>query len=326
MTERFNYTDIGGLAQIKEGRVWLLKGKGQDELIIKMEEIVTQEVLKGTSPIVKAIDERARMKAMSTTEIDAMLDFCKLISQTSQAHRLTFPRKNLNALILSLSGRKPFAKLQKQFVLSFDVALKARMEGNEDPMRRFVEQLMSGSGLIKLGMIIAGDAFTDNKDRFDYSENAWMNTLSHNGQQVQSTVIANFGNLMLAGLDQKNLSLSFLDYVDPSSMATTRQWNLPLSNEGRQWTGMRLLTREGRVFMATKVIDALEAIIDPPPHKFTRKRKIHKNAVSLVTQGIESGIVAIVTELKERVNKQNKGGAKLATSLEERYLRLRLWK
>lgn len=226
-----NKADIAEIDVILPGKIWRIRGRNNDDLIIKTEgrsDAHSSSDISHVNKIVRSVIERDAGvigKLMIGSEIEAIRSFCEDVKN----------KKNYEGLEESFD--QPFFKM----VVARDLVNLDDIKKNEPAKGRQIALLITKAlegegGYETLGRIFAADLFNDNKDRFDNDQVNWA---GGNG-----SVIKNTGNVMfaVAGIGNQKLCPVGMDNYDAQS--EFRRLNISNANMQGQvgrWTGHLLL-------------------------------------------------------------------------------------
>ena len=231
-SRELNMADIADIQVIVNGKVWRIKGRNNDDLIIKTEGSEGEHNpsdIKHVNKIVRAAIERDRGligKLMTQAELKEIGSFCNGLQN----------KEPLQSLIASLD--QPFFKM----VVARDLVNLGDLERLKKEKKlqegRALGQLISKAlemegGYETLGRIFSADLFNNNKDRFDNDNVLW---------QMDGTVIKNTGNVMfaLAGIGNQTLAPVGMDNYDAQNEFRRLNVSNPQMEGLEKWTGIYL--------------------------------------------------------------------------------------
>ncbi|HTO39438.1 MAG TPA: hypothetical protein VL026_00570 [Rhizomicrobium sp.] len=247
------YSDLLEIRHLKDGKIFLLKGKDGSNLVLKAEANVTGDRIKAAAPVLKAIDPTVRMKPIDPSEIIEIEKFLKAWrkyvdfiewaagsgSNTPIANAEEFCMSELASCIRQFGavgpgGKTSIAKMSYVRMSTLGIVLDVERAALTDAswtearemFAKFIKALNKSGGLEKLGQIMAGDFFISNQDRFQ-SNGQGMGTMIHvqeptDGKRKRSHVLKvlfNLNNIILVKPAKgKKTRPSMLDYMDPNAM------------------------------------------------------------------------------------------------------------
>ncbi|MBW4049706.1 MAG: hypothetical protein HIU89_17860 [Proteobacteria bacterium] len=318
-------SDIMEARELKDGKIFLLKGRDGSSLVLKAEPNVTGDKIKATAPVLKAIDASMKMKPLTQPEVLQLkqflkswkmyVDFIKFVSGTDTNLPISADeKKSMDELETcvnqygtgSASGRSDIAKMSYTQMSTLSVALKVENKPSNDAswdearsiFGQFVKTLNKSGGLEKLGQIVAGDFFIGNEDRFVSSGNGVQVQLY--GEKHRLKVILNLGNVIIVKDAKGKSRPSMLDYMDPNTDFLDLNQTLSTMGRSQDWPMRVLLDRTARQAFAEKLVDDLEYILKPEKSLFGFNKLGGSRASNRVNDGIKAGIKAMIKSLGTR--------------------------
>ncbi|MHB1712955.1 MAG: hypothetical protein ACYCV7_16430 [Acidimicrobiales bacterium] len=318
-------SDIMEARELKDGKIFLLKGRDGSRLVLKAEPKITGDKIKATAPVLKAIDASIKMKPLTQPEVLQLkqflrswkmyVEFIKLVSGTDTNLPISADeKKSMDELETcvnqygtgSTSGRSDIAKMSYTQMSTLSVALKVENKPSNDAswdearsiFGQFVKTLNQSGGLEKLGQIVAGDFFIGNEDRFDSSGNGMQVQLY--GEKHRLKVIYNLGNVIIVKDAKGKSRPSMLDYMDPNTDFLDLNQTLSTMGRSQDWPMRVLLDRTTRHAFAENLVDDLEYILKPEKSLFGFNKLGGSRASNRVNNGIKAGIKAMIKSLGAR--------------------------
>jgi hypothetical protein len=333
-------SDILEAKDLKEGKIFLLKGRLGSSLVLKAEGNVTGEKIKSTAPVVKAIDASIKMKPLMQSEVlqlkqfvvawERYVQFIKAVSGTDTDLPISAEeRQCMDHLKTCLdqygvagpSGRTNIAKMSAVNMSTLSIANVWDKQLDEDSwdearsiFAQFTKALNNSGGLEKLGQIVAGDFFIGNQDRFNASGGGASIKLY--GERHTFKVIQNLGNLIIVKDAKGKARPSMLDYMDPYSQFTQPGMTLATNPNAQQWPMRKLMDKGSRMLFAKDLVEDLEYILKPEKSLFGFNKLGGSRAASRVNDGIVQGMKAIIKTLGTRQ-------AKLSPAIQSYYAELK---
>lgn len=315
-------SDIMEVRELKDGKVFLLKGKDGSTLVLKAEQGVSGDQMKSAAPILKAIDPAVKMKPLTPSEALELKQFLKTWSMyASFVDKLAGGNSNspidnaekqcMKALGICVNtygavgpgGRTSIAKMSCMKMSTLGIVLEVEGKPPTDAswteareiFGKFIKALNKSGGLEKLGQILAGDFFISNNDRFS-ADGFGMGVKLHTTKFHKLKVIRNLGNIILVK-EAKGIKTrpSMLDYMDPNRRAFSDDGKAitAMESNGDKWTFRILLNKASRSKIAADLADDLDHILQPEKKLFGKSRVGGSGASERIEKGIISGIKAI---------------------------------
>ncbi len=318
-------SDIMEARELKDGKIFLLKGRDGSSLVLKAEPKVTGDKIKATAPVLKAIDASVKMKPLTQSEVLQLkqflrswrmyVEFVKAVCRRDTNLPISEDEKKsmdaLEACInkygpVSASGRSDIAKMSYTQMSTLSVALKVENKPSNDAswdearsiFGQFVKTLNKSGGLEKLGQIAAGDFFIGNQDRFVTGGEAAKIRL--HGERHTLKVIINLGNVIIVQDAKGKSRPSMLDYMDPNTEFLDLKQTLSTMGRSQEWPMRVLLDRTTRHAFAENLVDDLEYILQPEKSLFGFNKLGGSRASNRVNDGIKAGIKAMIKSLGAR--------------------------
>ncbi len=319
-------SDIMEARELKDGKIFLLKGRDGSSLVLKAEPNVTGDKIKATAPVLKAIDPSIKMKPLTQPEVLQLkqflrswkmyVDFIKFVNGGDEnLPILAGEKKSMDELeacvnqygVVGSSGRSDIAKMTYSQMSTLSVALKVENKPDNDTswdearatFGQFIKALNKSGGLEKLGKIVAGDFFIGNEDRFVSSGNGVRVELY--GEKHRLKVILNLGNVIIVKDDKGKSRPSMLDYMDPNTdFLDLSQTLSTMGRRSNDWPMRVLLDGTTRRTFAEKLVDDLEYLLKPEKSTFGFNKLGGSRASTRVNDGIKAGIKAIIKSLGAR--------------------------
>lgn len=326
-------SDIMEVKDLKEGKIFLLKGRDGSSVVLKSEPKVTGDQIKMANPVVKAIDPSCKMKPLTLMEVHELRIFVRQWEEyVNFVEGATgglggFAKKNpiqakekaaISNLVLALktyggitgnSARSNMAKMSLARMSTLGVVLDVENANFSEEswteargiFGKFVKALNGSGGLEKLGKIVAGDFFIGNEDRFishvgvkkSGAKTSGGMQVTIHGEKKRLLVIRNLGNVIIVEDSKGKVMPSMLDYMDPSQVTLTPV--LPNGGVPDDWPMRNLLIKPSRRMFADSLVEDLEYLLKP--EKGGSKKLGGARAASRLDDGIVSGIKAIVKSL-----------------------------
>jgi hypothetical protein len=318
-------SDIMEARELKDGKVFLLKGKDGSSIVIKAEDHVSGAQIKAAAPVVKAIDAAVKMKPLQQAEALELQQFMRTWSMYAAfidklAGEGNSPIDNAEKQCMKElktcldkyglagpGGRTNIAKMTCMNMSTLGIVLE--VEGKpltdaswteaRETFGKFIKALNKSGGLEKLGQIMAGDFFISNGDRFS-SDGSGMGIKLHTTKFHRLKVIVNLGNIILVkeGKGAKTRP-SMLDYMDPNrrQFADDNKAITAMETDDKKWSFRVLLDKTSRKKIASDLADDLNHILQPEKSLFGKSRVGGSGAASRIDKGIVIGIKAITKSL-----------------------------
>lgn len=317
--------DIKNIELIKEGKVIILHGKGNDKVVLKEEERASVAQVKGAKAVMAAVDPSLKTKIVSKDEaesiisaIDGAIDDNQISAGLSDGDN--DPIYGVDDLLAIKSmmekwlsdietGKNPLLKISYVDVKNVRSALEKRLgsgPGRKATLREFAAALNGPGGFEKLGAVIAADMMNDNHDRFSVRGGI---SPQIGERRFQFKALTNPGNVFLEVTETGGRTLSGLDYVPPSE--TGADINLPLKDKH---PAKVLADKTQRAAFVAKVISDLETLVHPK-RGFLARNKLKSDAAKRMIAGMIEGARKIEAVLQKKAGKQANISAGLAERL-----------
>ena len=318
-------SDIMEARELKDGKIFLLRGRDGSTLVLKAETGVTGDKIKATAPVMKAIDPSVKMKPLTQSEVMQLkqflrswkmyVEFLKFVTGSDTDLPISADeKKSMDELETCVnqygagggSGRSDIAKMSYQKMSTLSSVLKVEGKPANDAswdearstFAEFVKALNASGGLEKLGQIVAGDFFIGNQDRFVSSGRGVQVQLY--GEKHRLNVILNLGNVIVVKDAKGKARPSMLDYMDPNTEFLDPTLTLATMRNADDWPMRVLLDKKQRFAFAEKLVEDLEYILKPEKSLFGFNKLGGSRAPSRVNDGIVKGIKAIIKTLGPR--------------------------
>ena len=318
-------SEIMEARELKDGKVFLLKGKDGSSLVIKAEGGVSGDQIKSAAPVVKAIDPTIKMKPLTQAETLELRQFMQTWNMyaafidklagdgnspidNAEKQCMQELKKCLDKYgAAGPSGRTSIAKMSCMKMSTLGIVLE--VEGKpltdaswteaRETFGKFIKALNKSGGLEKLGQIMAGDFFISNGDRFS-SDGSGMSIKLHTTKFHRLKVIVNLGNIILvkAGKGVKTRP-SMLDYMDPfrGDFSDDGKSITAMEGDDKQWAFRVLLDKTSRQKISADLAADLDHILQPEKKLFGKSRVGGSGASARIEKGIVLGIKAIAKTL-----------------------------
>jgi hypothetical protein len=321
-------SDIMEARELKDGKIFFLKGRDGSGLVLKAEPGVTGDKIKAAAPVLKAIDPSVKMKPLTQPEVIQLkqflrswkmyVEFIKAVCGTDANLPISAEEKKsmgeLEACVNQYggggpSGRSDIAKMNYAQMSTLNSVLKVENKPANDAswdearsiFGEFIKALNSSGGLEKLGQIVAGDFFIGNEDRFVSSGTGVLVQLY--GEKHRLNVILNLGNVIIVKDAKGKSRPTMLDYMDPNTDFLDPAQTLSTMSRANDWPMRVLLDKKSRVAFAQKLVDDLEYILKPEKSLFGFNKLGGSRVASRVNDGIIKGIKAIIKSVGARQGK-----------------------
>lgn len=313
-------SDIMEARELKDGKVFLLKGKDGSSIVIKAENDVSGAQIKAVAPVIKAIDPAVKMKPLTQAEALELQQFLKtwemyaaFIDKLAGDGNSPIDNAEKQCMrelktcigkygVAGPGGRTNIAKMSCMNMSTLGIVLE--VEGKpltdaswteaRETFGKFIKALNKSGGLEKLGQIMAGDFFISNGDRFS-STGQGMGIKLYTTKFHHLKVIVNLGNVILVkeGKGSKTRP-SMLDYMDPNRRDFSDDGKAITAMEANdKWAFRVLLDKTSRRKIAADLADDLNHILQPEKKLFGKSRVGGSGAAARIDKGIVSGIKAI---------------------------------
>ena len=318
-------SDILEIHDLKEGKIFLLKGRSGDSLVLKAEGNVTGEKLKSASPVVKAIDPTIKMKPLTQGEVGQLSqyyrtwrDYLKVLNDYGVTNAdVPELQAEIDAVanfkscidtfgVVGTTGRTNIAKLsfvRMQTLSSIDdnfvVPPTAQSWSSaRDTFAAFIKALNKSGGMEKLGEIVTGDACIGNNDRFSFSGKAQMVKKYHT-ETTQTKrrlkALQNINNIIIVKERKgKAARPSMLDYMDPFTTFFS-------DNPSYDYIDA-VLDPDSRKQMAKDIAADLAFLLEPEASFFSKTKLGGSKAWTRLDSGMKSGLRKVAKSLKARRN------------------------
>lgn len=316
--------DIATIELVKDGKVIILHGYGDDKIVLKVEKDASLNQVKNAKAVMKAVDPSLKTKIVSREEAETVIDAIdgyvddNLINYVLggekephlSAENLETLRSAMETWIGNIdSGMNPLLKMSFVEVKDVRSMLGKRLSTenkSKADLRSFAEALNAPGGLEKLGSVIAADMMNDNHDRFSIRGGVGQNiptkanpTTPADIKRLQFQAVSNIGNIFLQVTDDGGKTLSGLDFIPP--VVDGADINKALAAKHPIHT---LVDPQARTAFAEKVARDLEKIINPK-RGFLGRRKLDSKAARRLVAGMVEGARKINIALKKKALKQN---------------------
>lgn len=317
--------DIKYIELIKDGKIIILHGKGNDKVVLKEEERASVEQVKGAKAVMKAIEPSLKTKIVSKDEaesvisaIDGTIEDNDLSASLSNSdddplynkEELTSVRSMMKKWLEDIeTGKNPLLKMSYVDVKDIRSALQKRLGSGPDrkaTLREFAAALNAPGGFEKLGAVLAADLMNDNGDRFSVRGGI---SPQIGDRRFRFKALTNPGNVFLEVTETGGRSLSGLDYIPQSE--TTADINLPLKDNH---PAKVLADKTQRAAFVSRVISDLETLVHPK-RGFLSRNKLNSDAARRMIAGMIEGARKIEAALKKKADKQANVSVGLAQRL-----------
>jgi hypothetical protein len=311
MMQPIRCNDIACIASLKPGKVFLLCGVADDDLVLKTEGKDLTSVRPLSNSVMKSVDPQARVKsldAMELAEIRAFVDNYENYAETLHLE----PASNKAVAQLAqlfkysdLCNPAYWTKMDKLELRNLDSTLRIPNEDERDSaLDEFAKALSRNNGLGKLGEIVAADFFIGNTDRFEPfgPVNPYLGQSVGQGYKynIPLKCIRNVGNVFIALSPDGRLAPSGIDYLDPNSSFESFQPLAAVETKDK-WPGRALLTKAQRMEYAEKIASDLASLLNPRG----RRRMVPIlgfHAASQIEAGMVSGAKKVFGKMSEKFN------------------------
>jgi len=307
--------DIADIDALKPCKVFLLRGKHNDDLIIKNEGPGMGQKRPISNSAMKAVDKNARMRQLSLPELEAIQAFAEAYQDYYQIlfGKPWRPKTDQAAEQLkkefSKYGLNPseWFKMDKLQLRNLDSTLRIVSDNERDSaLSNFGRALSRNGGLGKLGEIVAADAIIGNTDRFT----PWGRVPSYKGNYLESSgqfqwnialkCVQNAGNIFVA-MDPETGTFrpSGVDYLDPSNSFDKFE---PMdADQQARWPAQVLLKKETRLQYAKDVASDLERLLNPR-NRIRLSPALGFHAAAQIEAGMISGAKKIYGKFADKYN------------------------
>lgn len=320
-------TDLADYELIKQGKIIVLIGMGDDKIVLKNEvAIYNPQHAKNANTTMKVVDPKAKLKLLTPVEAAIVRDF--IINERDISSALSFgvrgskPKINvevqnaIDELSRLADGEQPapiWEKMAFVDVKDLDKALQNRLDGNKDEIKFFIRTLKAGSGtpdggLEMLGKIVAVDQFNGNTDRF--VPNGCTGKFTYKTTKINFQTIQNLSNVFVAVTDGDG-TVTGLDFVDGASEFKDINADLrTLEIDKIVWPFRTLAVKRDRNAFAARIAADLELCLNPKKSAANPFTKLGSDAAKRISKGMVLGAQLIKAKLEAKFKAPRSIGVK----------------